>query len=496
MIDRNPPWGNAEGKFRLIGVLLPIVTFSLLFPLALHAYTGFFSRYIADDFCTASTLKEHGFFESQNLWYESWSGRFSFTWTINLFEMIGVRVVSFLPAGAILLWIISLALAIKPLLRSLAFRRIYFASFSLAMLIVYGTLDQTPDVIQSLYWQTGMLTYTLPLILLALFAGVVLYAMLIGTKGKIPKALILLFSVLIPFIAGGYSETSSALQVMALAIAAAGLLTQRADIRFKRGLILTVAGLLGSIAAMILMFLAPGNVIRRSLFAQPLTLFEIIWLSLRFGAVFFVKTLWSTRITTFMLVSFSALIALLFTMPFSGESQAAPAIRRKLAKALLITPVIGFFLCASAMAPSVYGTNAYPPDRALIVPQNVLSVTIVVWGTIFGLWLKSSKAGQNALHSKIALTAIAVLTCLLLLSPFFSIRRTSILITPAMKNFASLWDRRQEEIIMAKEEQEHNPRVIPLPHIAGLHTIGDDADDWLNHCVASYYGLNSITAGD
>jgi len=496
MIDRNPPWGNSEGKIHRIDWFLSIVTFSLLFPLALHAYTGFYSRYIADDFCTASILKNHGFLESQKLWYETWSGRFSFTLTINLFEMIGIQVVPLLPTFTIMVWIFVFAWAIKPLLRAFAFRRLIFASFSLAMLIVYGTLDQTPEVIQSLYWQTGMLTYTFPLILLTLFAGIVLHAMLIEPKYKIPKGFILFFSVLIPFFAGGYSETSSALQVTALMLAAAGLITKRADIRFKRGLALIIAGLLGSIVSMIFVFLAPGNVVRRSLFPQSLPLFEILWLSVRFGAIFYVKTLWSTRITTFMLVVFSALIGF-FATSFSEDSQITPFVwRRKLVRALLITPIIGYLLCASAMAPSVYGTNAYPPDRALIVPQNILSMTIVIWGTIFGIWLKTLQAGNKALHSKTILAVIAVITFLLLLSPFFSIRRTLILKTSPMKSFASLWDRQEEQILIAKNEQEFNPRVIPLPHISGLHTIGDDADDWLNRCVASYYGLSSITAGD
>jgi hypothetical protein len=56
-------------------VFLAIVAaLAALFSLAAHAYLGTFGRYIADDFCTASTLRRLGFLESQSYWYQTWTG--------------------------------------------------------------------------------------------------------------------------------------------------------------------------------------------------------------------------------------------------------------------------------------------------------------------------------------------------------------------------------------------------------------------------------------
>ncbi len=76
-----------------------------LVPLGAHAYLGTFSRYLADDFCTAQTLRRFGFAASQSYWYTSWSGRFSSTFVISLTQSVGPRLTPWLTSLAILLWL-------------------------------------------------------------------------------------------------------------------------------------------------------------------------------------------------------------------------------------------------------------------------------------------------------------------------------------------------------------------------------------------------------
>ena len=65
--------------------------------LAAHAYVGLFARYMADDYCTAGTVRTAGLLETQRHFYLAWSGRFSFTWTVSLVELLGTGVVPYLP---------------------------------------------------------------------------------------------------------------------------------------------------------------------------------------------------------------------------------------------------------------------------------------------------------------------------------------------------------------------------------------------------------------
>src|SRR5690606_24235274 len=70
--------------------------------LGAHGYLGWFTRYLGDDFCTAGILVANGLLESQIHWYTIWSGRFSFTFLVNLAEMVGPGIVPVLPIVAML----------------------------------------------------------------------------------------------------------------------------------------------------------------------------------------------------------------------------------------------------------------------------------------------------------------------------------------------------------------------------------------------------------
>jgi hypothetical protein len=88
------PVKASEGEFflDLIAAALSVI---LTLTLAAHAYIGFFSRYVADDYCTAATVRTAGLLLTQKHFYVSWSGRFSFTLKVSLVELLGTRVVPY-----------------------------------------------------------------------------------------------------------------------------------------------------------------------------------------------------------------------------------------------------------------------------------------------------------------------------------------------------------------------------------------------------------------
>jgi len=78
-----------RGKFDRAGISWPSacrwVGIALLgLPLLTIGYMGLSARYLADDYCTAGTLRELGLLGSQRHWYVHWSGRYAFTLAVNL----------------------------------------------------------------------------------------------------------------------------------------------------------------------------------------------------------------------------------------------------------------------------------------------------------------------------------------------------------------------------------------------------------------------------
>jgi hypothetical protein len=145
-----------------------VVVAAAILPVVAHAYVGSFGRYIADDFCTASTLRRLGFLGSQVYWYQSWSGRYAYTFVVSLTQAVGPRLTPWLPSMVLLAWVVAVAYAALGLLGP---RSPWPIAVAVAAIHAFGTLEGSPSVYQSLYWQTGMITYTLPLVLAVAYGG-------------------------------------------------------------------------------------------------------------------------------------------------------------------------------------------------------------------------------------------------------------------------------------------------------------------------------------
>jgi hypothetical protein len=177
--------------------------------LALLSFRGLFVRWVADDFWTAAAVKTHGFGGAQVWWYRVWSGRFAYTFLATAIQMLTPRV-----AGALVTLVVITLLVVVA----------RFTNLPLAFALVYATLLGTYDVPQSLLWQTGLLTYTLPLIL--------------------------------PVIGAGFSEIGALAQIAAFAI-------------WRKWWMLAA-----SLAIFAVVAAAPGNAVRRSLYPSATHIVE------------------------------------------------------------------------------------------------------------------------------------------------------------------------------------------------------------------------------
>jgi hypothetical protein len=465
---------------------------ALLVPLITHAILGSYTRYIADDWCTAATVHSQGLIQAQCTWYMNWSGRYTFTFSVSLIELIGIKLVPYLPTLALGLWLAVTTWAVYQfrVWGSGSFAILF--SLLIASLLIITVLEIIPNVHQSLYWQTGMLTYIAPLIFATIIIGIFTRNLRRAIAHRLRGSTLVL--AVLAAIAGGFSEMYVAMQTTAFLIAIVIFLTISSDDRKRPTTTLLVAGLLGSIVSMAMIFFAPGNEIRQALTPDSPGLFSVIGSSLNFALRFIGKSILFSPLPTSLALFIPALIT--FTLPLNGggSGDIHPRLnQRRLFSFLLLSPVVAYLLIASSMAPSVYGVSAFPEDRTLTIPQFILTSTIIFWGSVGGLTLKKRSSWIMKHKTRITVIGCCLVAVLLVLGPLLSANRNFTQV-PTLRAYANRWDARDREIRAAQKSGATQIAVPALGFTGGLADIKDDPDYWVNRCFAGYYGLESVEA--
>lgn len=445
-------------------------------PLVSFAAVGWFTRYAADDYCTASQLVTSGLVAAQSHLYLGWSGRFSASLFNTALELFGVTALRLVPALALVLWGVAATWTICELAHAAGWRPSLAAAAALGGLLVYATLAMTADTPQNLFWQTGLVTYLLPLILATCFVG---WLARPGSSAPARYGV----SFVLALVAGGTSETFAAAQVVALGLAVAAALLARQ--RRLSGML--VAGLLGAVVAAGVVAIAPGNEVRQATGARtplsvaiPLALeFTQGWLRLTFAR------------------PHAAVLALLVAIPaataaLTGRSSARASMRPLLVVAVFGGALIVVFAC---VLPAYYALSTNPPGRAQLIPEYVVVCAMALAGWCLGAALAAQLRG-GLRRPLLAVAAYVVMAALLGLGPLRTAAET-LGQFGAASAYAAEWDRRDLEIRADRERGAADVTVAPLPStgsVRNLDWLGPDRDDWFNQCVAGYYGVSSIAA--
>jgi hypothetical protein len=472
-------WAAARAAARAAAAVL------LAAPLAAHAYVGLFTRYMADDYCTAAALRLAGLLGMQRHFYAEWSGRFSFTLTVGLVETLGTAVVPYLPAALLAAWLAALAWAAR------GFGLRPRAGFLLAGVILFATLDDNKGgVSEALYWQTGSLTYALPLVILTTLAGHAARASRRGPRRAGAWRLALFGGAAL--YAGGFSETSVVMQTAALCVALAVCLWRRGAEAARALAPPLGAALLGSLLALAVVALAPGNQARRAGLPAPRGLAPAAASSVG-GALAFVFSEHNSPGTAHV-----RLVALLLPLLFAShaarvrggaeaDEQARPGDGARALPPWLI-PAGAFFVIVACFAPSFYVMSREPPPRALVVPQFVLACALAAWGYALGSALRRARApGARAGVLSAALAAA------LLAAPAWAAARTLRRAGKA-RALAAVWDRQDALTRAAVARGERRLTVPVLYNVGGTDLLKRDPGWYVNACAAAYYGAESVTA--
>lgn len=468
-----------------------------------HGYVGYYTRYMADDYCSIGNYRTSGLIGMQRDLYVGWSGRFSFTFAIGLAAVFGgTKLVPYLPALALIVWLVALAWLIFQFRLARGYLHRLLIALPMAELIIFATLDDNKGgVYEALYWQTGMLTYVAPLICLTIYAGYLKHVYERAAQ-KFPASRAytlgtIFFSVSLAFIAGGFSETYVALQTCLLLVAVVACQTS-ANKTLRRTLLpLLIAGLVASVTAAIIILLAPGNKVRQA-FYPPHPAWPVIFktsLEHALGFIIGEHNYPGTR-----LVRAAALLlpmVLGFQWP-PRERESKPTALQHMSRGaqwllLLLSPIIALCLIAVCFAPAMYGMSVEPPPRALITPQFVLICCAAMYGYTAGSALKHAYLSRSPNNSALLNGLFIAVSLALMFAPVEAARRTFARV-PKTRALAYAWDKEDQSIRAAKSRGETDLTVQILYNIGGTDSMSGDPHWFVNQCAAAYYGVNSITA--
>jgi hypothetical protein len=354
---------------------------------------------------------------------------------------------------------------------------------------VYFSIYLAPHLYQNLYWRSGLLPYTAPLVFIPYITGAITHQI-----RRVKSSTTLLITVAaITALAGGFSEAACAYLVALLGVytlaAAIGVCQKK---NWARKTIWTAGVALGFAAlALFVLIASPANETRQlKAYGSPTSLLELPRLALVY-TYFFLRVTTSAHILPFLVV---------FTLPLALATLQEPSktLMLKGRYTILLILLIGvgtYLLVAASLTPSLYIEAGMPAPRAQIIPLFTAISAAVAVGWLVGTYLRCKiQALSMDITGAMDVTAIIIifLACLFTAQ---TITSTSGKI-PIYTDRAVIWDERDQYI---REAVQQGTQVVDVygidsQPVEGLHDLKPDGNHWVNHCAARYYGVKEIRA--
>jgi hypothetical protein len=389
-------------------------------------------------------------------------------------EKLGAYALPVLPPLFLLIWLIVTSLAIDLSIRHvMSTDKSILIALSLAILFVFVVYQLSPDIPQSFYWWNGMRAYTLPLILLTSYT--ILFQVGVETlKTKRERIAGSLLSFLFMFINGGFSETYAAFQVALLAFLLVFAWVVQKNIRTSQIQFLAT-GLIGSLLAIGVVVLAPGNVIRQSYYPPHPDIVTLLQISFRGYRDFLFTNVQTPEKITGLLGALSA------SFWFGAQSENRLMENHDLIPLLFLGAFLLSFAC---FLPSAYAVSDVPVPRSLIVPVFIFVASLLSASFVLGGQFKASShlpmlAGRSLLFVAIPLLAYS--------AAIHSQRLYNSRL--AYVEFAQKWDETDALILKAKAENMDTVQIPGMDNWAGVERPTPSKTYWPNVCYSLYYDI-------
>jgi len=463
-------------KFALIVGLLIFLT-----GVGLFVYLGYYNRYWADDWCYNADFKNLGFIEtvrgySYNTTYTP--SRYSvtiFAGLIQVFETLGMQLMTPL---TIIFWVAGLVYLFYNFAHMAGYQLSKWVLVLLAAMIVYFSIYLSPLIYQSLYWRTGMLTYTTPLVFIPW-----IFVFITGqAKREKPSLILTVLIFVLAILGGGFSEASSTILVSTLGlytiIAGVGYYQKR--LWAMKTFVPALVGLIGAIIAINLLIFAPTTQIRKERYGEPAGLVELVLLLYQFTYAFFVLSIKDYQ--NLLLIASSLFTGFIF---FPSHQTADKPLKILLLVAAI--GILGVLMVAASLAPSAYVERGMPAERTIIVPRFIAVITFVIGGYLTGFVLRQMLRGRwlEALAMVLLLASYAF--------PAYTLSVTADWI-PIYAQRTQAWDQREADIQAAIAEGAEHVDVFAIDGypVGGLRDFDPQGKKgfWITKCAMDYYDIN------
>lgn len=483
-----------------------LILIALTIPILATAWLGFQTRYHADDFCMAGLVIRNGFWQAANFWYQTWTGRYSYIFFTQLFGLGGSQLARVFPSLLLLLWFTLLSWFFYNLMRLITsedqrykaphpFQGKLVSALTLSASTLYLILHLIPNLFQSVLWQNGSINYTLPLIFLMGSLAIILHVTCkIQTTSHLQNFLPFGVSVFVlSFISSGFTEVFVVMQLclFSLLVTISCAWWRR---YFQSNLVkLFSAGLAGALLGFIIVITAPGNIGRQASthISNYPGLMKLLMNTTYLAYITGHSIIKHNGVILFIILCTCIWISYTYFITYATLSS-SPRNRRwfwiMLLSAISLIPV-SFGLVMVTMMPTEYYLHSYPDARTLIIPYFAVVMSVLLFGIILGylLWVKRGFIKVNLL---LAFSILLLFTVIIICSS--TTRRITAQI-PESIAFAQRWDQRDQYLHLAKVRGETEVSAPGLPIWNGVHDLALEPDNWVNTCMAWYYGFTKIT---
>ncbi len=459
--------------------------------LLLTAYLASRMRLSGDDYCYRAVLVQEGFWGMQARSFMEitmYNGnRFSLTLFAGLAGLLPPWGAGAMVVLALLGWVMGLMWVGRLLAKGWVFRMNWSGALLLAAGFASFVLWAAPNPDQSFYWLSGMLPYFMPLVGGTLMVGLALH---ISRLARPWPWMVGLFVLAV--ITGGFSETGAAIQGGFWALVFGAGMVSRLRRKGRNLLWPAVMALLGTLTALALLYFSPSTRGRLEHLPAPLSFDAFLSLFLLNLKVYFWGIIMRRTLTVLVPLAFGLGLGLIFP-----RQKFPPAVRacKPLAWAAGAAGMIlaAVFLSACVILPGTYVFADYPPDRAFILSQAVLTGAAMLSGGMLALGLRSVFKVPDG-ERRWFQAAGLVLLAFSLVGPVLHIRR-SVKDVRFFTRWARLWDARHAALMQAGAEEADTVHVIQLDHvIEGVGELSPDSGYWYNNCAEMVYGVDRIHA--
>lgn len=485
-----PGWFTAEGKFRVPSlVVMSILVLFFSFPLVVWIYNSQYMRFVADDFCFASSVRANGPLSVVLTQYREFQARYTATFLYGLLSQIGYSSIWIAVVAVLSTWFLAFVWVFYQIATMCRMNRPVIAGISAGIVALFSVFSASPAMLQPLYWLSGQVCYVFPMIGFTLWVGGMLAFVRRGLSRPVRVSLMAL-NFAIGFLLGGFPESYVVFQIVAcsLALVATKMLVS-SDHKHDLALGLTAA-LIGSIAALVVQVSAPGTAARQSYYMMGIPAIERVVESLKFIPFGY------SRFASVVLPCCFVLTILIARTHLQRVELTDP---RNVVKVFAATGAASILLLWATKFPSIYIMWPYlPPPRVLLLSTTISVITMMSWGVLVAMLLPHlSLHGRRVWNMTLSLLGLAAL-----IVPIYE-GLISLKTTAVFQEFAQAWDARQDTILSQRMAGATDIQIPPMPldvyTLLQLDPIASDPTTsyyWVNGCMAAYYHVNSILASE